>query len=169
MIGQLTLVTGEGRGLDATQSSTYLRSIHPAGRRIEQKLSLLRPTVSRLALETCHSTWHFDQARKRFRRFLAAPLTGIATDWRPFDHVRISRESFVVYLDVAEQRYIRVSRAHGKDCTCGRTRRPEFLTTDDLFVVARAWVLDHGVTARPQSFLGSQRRARRPEMSNEAS
>ena len=75
-------------------------------------------------LESCHSTWHFDEERMRFRRILKGGGTGhgeVATGWRPYYSLEVDphSESFVVALNAEGTRLLRSWR-HTEDCAqCG--------------------------------------------------
>jgi hypothetical protein len=83
-----------------------------------------------VALESCHSTWVFDQNRMRFRRVLKDTEVGgqpVATGWRPYSRLETppGSETFTVYLNPAGTRMIRTWR-HTADCReCGEHRTGE--------------------------------------------
>ncbi len=65
-----------------------------------------------LVLDSCHSTWLFDVAGRRFRRVLKGldvEPSLAATDWRPYERLELSEgsEAFVVVLNAAGTRRIR--------------------------------------------------------------
>lgn len=73
-----------------------------------------------LVIESCHSTWIFDEENRRFRRLLKGPRIDreISTDWRSYDRLVLDRlsDAFLVFLDAAGSRVIRSHRHLGK---CG--------------------------------------------------
>ncbi len=74
-----------------------------------------------LVFESCHSTWLFDTARRRFRRILKEPVAQsapIATGWRPYYGLETTpgSESFTVLLNPEGTRLLRSWR-HTGDCT----------------------------------------------------
>jgi hypothetical protein len=77
-----------------------------------------------LVFESCHSTWHFDTAQRRFRRILkGATVDGasVASGWRQFYGLEVDpySESFTVLLNPAGTRLLRSWR-HTHDCAqCG--------------------------------------------------
>lgn len=76
-----------------------------------------------VVIESCHSTWLFDETNHRFRRMVKGPRIdrSVSTDWRPYDHLIIDdhTEAFIVFLDVAGTRLLRSWR-HLQDCDrCG--------------------------------------------------
>jgi hypothetical protein len=94
-----------------------------------------------LALESCHSTWLFDQVDHRFCRVLksSALQSAVATDWRPYHHLVMHDASgaFVVFLDESGSRLLRTWR-HVENCErCGgEVTTP--LSLDELRRVTRA-------------------------------
>jgi hypothetical protein len=72
-----------------------------------------------LALESCHSTWLFDLADRRFCRVLksSALVSSVATDWRPYDRLVVhpSSDAFVVFLDSSGTKLLRSWR-HTSRC-----------------------------------------------------
>ena len=94
-----------------------------------------------VVIESCHSTWLFDQARHRFRRGLKGnPVaTTVATEWRPYNHLALHPDSdaFVVFLDSSGTRLLRSWR-HTTHCDqCGGEVTAE-MSPQDLRRVARA-------------------------------
>jgi hypothetical protein len=89
-----------------------------------------------VVLESCHSTWVFDQERSRFRRVLRDPdlqLDATATGWRPYFGLEFDDHSdaFVVYLNETGTRLLRSWR-HEETCPhCGRESTAE-LSLEDL-------------------------------------
>ena len=83
-----------------------------------------------LAIESCHSTWVFDEDRMRFRRVLKDTEVGgkpVATGWRPYARLSAppDSETFTVYLNAAGTRMLRTWR-HTVDChACGDHRTGE--------------------------------------------
>jgi hypothetical protein len=75
-----------------------------------------------LVLDSCHSTWLFDQASRRFARVLKSGEvhSAIATAWRDYDHIVLESSSgaFLVFLDSSSTRLIRSWRhiAHCEHC-----------------------------------------------------
>ena len=65
-----------------------------------------------LVLDSCHSTWVFEVAARRFRRVLKGldidPAIA-ATDWRPYERLELAEgsEAFVVVLNSTGTRRIR--------------------------------------------------------------
>jgi hypothetical protein len=72
-----------------------------------------------VVIESCHSTWLFDTADRRFCRVVrnGAHAAGVPTDWRPYDRLVVEdrTEAFVVFLDATGTRLLRSWR-HGADC-----------------------------------------------------
>jgi hypothetical protein len=89
-----------------------------------------------LVLDSCHSTWLFDVAGKRFRRVLKGldvdPALA-ATDWRPYERLELSEgsEAFVVVLNSAGTRRIRSWR-HVDGCEQCEGERTSELSLEDL-------------------------------------
>jgi hypothetical protein len=76
-----------------------------------------------LVVESCHSTWLFDEVDHRFSRVLKAGSTesAVVTDWRPYDRLVLAEDSdaFVVFLDATGTRLLRSTR-HTTHCErCG--------------------------------------------------
>lgn len=77
-----------------------------------------------IVFESCHSTWHFEPDRMRFRRVLKRIGSGsveVATEWRPYFGLELDGqgEYFVVLLNADGSRLLRSWR-HTNDCTeCG--------------------------------------------------
>ncbi len=75
-----------------------------------------------LVIESCHSTWLFDQDNTRFRRVLKGQAGGpVSTSWQPCFGVEIDpdSESFVVLLNPEGTRLLRSWR-HVEHCAqCG--------------------------------------------------
>lgn len=74
-----------------------------------------------LVLESCHSTWHIDTARQRFRRVLRGrELTpeGVATAWRPYFDLELDpgSDSFALVLNPEGTRMLRSWRHTGAHC-----------------------------------------------------
>ncbi|MGH9292173.1 MAG: hypothetical protein ACRDZ6_05270 [Acidimicrobiales bacterium] len=89
-----------------------------------------------LVLDSCHSTWLFDVATKRFRRILKGldvdPALA-ATDWRNYERLELSEgsEAFAVVLNPAGTRRIRSWR-HAEGCEqCGGEQTAE-LSLEDI-------------------------------------
>ena len=95
-----------------------------------------------LVLDSCHSTWLFDVAAKRFRRILKGldvdpALT--ATDWREYERLELAEgsESFVVILNAAGTRRIRSWR-HVEGCEQCEGERTVELSLEDIRRLAHA-------------------------------
>jgi hypothetical protein len=94
-----------------------------------------------LVLESCHSTWLFDEDNRRFCRVLKGPRmsASVVTGWRAYDHIVLQPESdaFVVHLDSSGSRLLRSWRhtAHCDQCGGGLTTERSLA---DLRRVARA-------------------------------
>lgn len=71
-------------------------------------------------IDTCHSTWEFDEANRRFRRWLRHDLAqGVSTGWRPYARLvaDASWDAFVVVLEPRGTRVL-VGRRCGRGCRC---------------------------------------------------
>jgi hypothetical protein len=73
-----------------------------------------------VVIDSCHSTWLFDEPALRFRRILKGLEVDpslAATDWRPYVRLELAEDSeaFVVVLDEAGTRRIRAWR-HVEGC-----------------------------------------------------
>ena len=95
-----------------------------------------------LVLDSCHSTWLFDVAAKRFRRILKGldvdpALT--ATDWREYERLELAEgsEAFVVILNAAGTRRIRSWR-HVDGCEQCEGERTVELSLEDIRRLAHA-------------------------------
>jgi hypothetical protein len=83
-----------------------------------------------IAIESCHSTWVFDEDRMRFRRILKDTEVGgqpVTTGWRPYSRLEAppGSQTFTVYLNAAGTRMLRTWR-HTADCQeCGVHRTGE--------------------------------------------
>jgi len=76
-----------------------------------------------LVVESCHSTWLFDETDRRFSRIVKGAHEGsaVVTDWRPYDRLVLADDSdaFVVFLDSSGTRLLRSTR-HTTHCErCG--------------------------------------------------
>jgi len=77
-----------------------------------------------ITIESCHSTWVFDNERMRYRRVLkGTEVAGqpVATAWRPYYRLEAdpASETFTVFLNLGGTRMIRSWR-HAADCSqCG--------------------------------------------------
>lgn len=95
-----------------------------------------------LVLDSCHSTWLFDVANKRFRRALKGldvdPAVA-ATDWRPYERLELSEgtEAFVVVLNAAGTRRIRSWR-HVDGCEQCEGEQTGELSLEDLRRLSQA-------------------------------
>ena len=72
-------------------------------------------------IESCHSTWVFDEERMRFRRILRHIAPGahpVSTDWRPYFELESEPDSefFTVVLNREGTRLLRSWR-HSTECT----------------------------------------------------
>jgi len=91
-------------------------------------------------IESCHSTWIFDNTNSRFRRVLKGiDVSGgqASTAWQPFFGVEIdpTSESFVVLLNAEGTRLLRSWR-HVDHCSqCGGEMTSE-LSLDELRAAA---------------------------------
>ena len=77
-------------------------------------------------IESCHSTWLFDEERMRFRRILKGGGVGqgeVTTAWRAYHALEVdsSSESFVVVLNAEGTRLLRSWR-HTEDCAQCRSQ-----------------------------------------------
>lgn len=89
-----------------------------------------------LVLDSCHSTWLFDVAGRRFRRILKGlevEPSLAATDWRPYERLELSEgsEAFVVILNQAGTRRIRSWR-HVDGCEQCEGEKTSELSLEDL-------------------------------------
>ncbi|MHB8246591.1 MAG: hypothetical protein ACYDGN_14825 [Acidimicrobiales bacterium] len=89
-----------------------------------------------LVLDSCHSTWLFDVAGRRFRRVLKGldvEPSLAATDWRPYERLELAEgsEAFVVVLNPAGTRRIRSWR-HVAGCEQCEGERTSELSLEDL-------------------------------------
>jgi hypothetical protein len=95
-----------------------------------------------LVLESCNSTWVFDQSRRRFRRVLKGldlDRRDASTGWRDYQSLEIddSTGRFVVVLNDAGNRIIR-SRQHTERCrACGGDVTSE-LSIDEISLLIGA-------------------------------
>ena len=75
-----------------------------------------------LVVESCHSTWLFDETDRRFCRIVKGVREGapVMTVWRPYDRLVLADDSdaFVVFLDRTGTRLLRSTRhtAHCERC-----------------------------------------------------
>jgi hypothetical protein len=75
-----------------------------------------------LVVESCHSTWLFDETDRRFSRIVKGVREGprVMTAWRPYDRLVLTHNSdaFVVFLDPTGTRLLRSTRhtAHCERC-----------------------------------------------------
>ncbi len=89
-----------------------------------------------LVLDSCHSTWLFDVAGRRFRRVLKGldvDPSLAATDWRPYERLELAEgsEAFVVVLNAAGTRRIRSWR-HVDGCEQCEGEQTSELSLEDL-------------------------------------
>jgi len=94
-----------------------------------------------VVIESCHSTWLFDTADRRFCRVLrnSAFPAAVATDWRPYDRLVVEErtDAFVVFLDASGTRLLRSWR-HTAGCVhCDRDVTAE-MSLGDLRRATRA-------------------------------
>jgi hypothetical protein len=95
-----------------------------------------RGTASPLVIESCHSTWVFDEAHRRFRRVLKGldlDAGHASTEWRSYHSFQLDELTgrFVIVLNDAGNRIIR-SRRHDARCIdCGGNDTRE-LSLDEL-------------------------------------
>jgi hypothetical protein len=88
-----------------------------------------------ITLESCHSTWIFDNRQLRFCRILRGIAVGqhrVSTEWRPYWELELDphRKTFTVVLNENRTRLIR-SSVHARDCTqCGGSHTTEFSLED---------------------------------------
>ena len=89
-----------------------------------------------LVLDSCHSTWVFEGAARRFRRVLKGldidPAIA-ATDWRPYERLELAEgsEAFVVVLNSSGTRRIRSWR-HVDGCEQCDGEQTVELSLEDL-------------------------------------
>jgi len=95
-----------------------------------------------LVVDSCHSTWLFDAAAKRFRRILKGldvdPALA-ATDWRPYERLELPEgsDAFIVVLNEAGTRRIRSWR-HVDGCAQCEGERTSELSVEDILRLAHA-------------------------------
>jgi hypothetical protein len=86
-----------------------------------------------LVLESCHSTWLFDEEDHRFCRVLKGDLAhAVSTEWREYDRLVLhpDSEAFVVFLDASGTRLLRSWR-HTSHCErCGGEMTTEMSLAD---------------------------------------
>jgi hypothetical protein len=87
-----------------------------------------------VVIESCHSTWLFDTADRRFCRVVrnGTHPAEVPTDWRSYDRLVVDDHSdaFVVFLDATGTRLLRSWR-HGADCEhCHRDVTAEMSLAD---------------------------------------
>ena len=92
--------------------------------------------VETLVVDSCHSRWVFDTARRRFRRIPKGPglepVMAHMTEWRPYAelHLDPDSDSFVVVLNEAGTRMLRSWRHREGVCSqCGAARTEELAVT----------------------------------------
>ncbi len=95
-----------------------------------------------IKLESCHSTWHFQPVRMRFRRELKGPgLSGVRTGWRPYYGLRFedSYDRFTVFLnDHGTRRLVSWCHPPGEDgCTQCAGMSTGDLSLDNLLQLAQ--------------------------------
>jgi len=93
-----------------------------------------------VVIESCHSTWLFDTADRRFCRVARnGGSAAVVTDWRPYDRLVVEdrTDAFVVFLDASGTRLLRSWR-HTAGCEhCDRDVTAE-MSLGDLRRVTRA-------------------------------
>jgi hypothetical protein len=95
-----------------------------------------------IILESCHSTWIFDPARRQFCRILKGVEVAhryVSTGWRPYWDLDVDphAETFSIYLNESRTRVIR-SWHHTHDCTqCGGHKTAE-LSLEDIHRLVHA-------------------------------
>ena len=94
-----------------------------------------------VVIESCHSTWLFVTADRRFCRVVRddANPSGVPTDWRPYDRLVVEddTDAFVIFLDASGTRLLRSWR-HTSDCDhCDRDLTSE-MSLADIHRVTRA-------------------------------
>jgi hypothetical protein len=94
-----------------------------------------------VVIESCHSTWLFDTADRRFCRVLrkSSNPAAVPTEWRSYDRLVVEdyTDAFVVFLDASGTRLLRSWR-HTADCDhCDRDVTSE-MSLGDLRRVTRA-------------------------------
>lgn len=86
-----------------------------------------------LVLESCHSTWLFDEEAHRFCRVVKGDLANaVSTEWRDYDRLVLHPDSdaFVVFLDQSGSRLLRSWR-HTSHCErCGGEVTTEMSLSD---------------------------------------
>jgi hypothetical protein len=98
--------------------------------------------MGELVIESCHSTWVFDQANQQFRRLVKGdgdPNVVGATDWRPYFGLECdpTSDAFVVLLNQSGTRRLRSWRhLDGRCANCDRRDTTE-LSTRDITATAR--------------------------------
>ncbi len=108
-----------------------------------------------IVFESCHSIWHFDSDRMRFRWVLKGVGSGhgeVLTEWRPYFGLEVDRrgEYFVVVLNADGSRLLRSWR-HTRDCTeCGG-----HVTTEHSLQDLRSAIEDSGPAAAAVPVPGS--------------
>jgi hypothetical protein len=95
-----------------------------------------------LVLDSCHSTWLFDESGHRFRRVLKGldvDPSLAATDWRTYERLELSEgsEAFVVVLNAAGTRRIRSWR-HVDGCEQCEGEPTTELSLEDLRRLSRS-------------------------------
>jgi hypothetical protein len=115
---------------------------NPAADVFDDEALVAREGGDFLVLDSCHSTWLFDVAAKRFRRILKGldvdpALT--ATDWREYERLELAEgsEAFVVILNAAGTRRIRSWR-HVDGCEQCEGERTVELSLEDIRRLAHA-------------------------------
>ena len=120
--------------MNAQRSRTGDRSQHSSATPEDEALLSTKPERVLRVVETCHSTWIFDEQAHRFRRVLKGPSRDrVSTDWRAYDHLVIGpgSDAFLVFLDATGVRVLR-STPHSANCRrCGQEQTTE-LSLEDL-------------------------------------
>lgn len=106
-------MTGAGPDVDAKCATSSRGAVEVAGGAI-----VLGDLV---VVDSCHSTWLFDQARRRFRRSVKARAgEPVSTAWRPFDRVIFDPGSEVFYVQLSADDDRRVESWRHVDARCHR-------------------------------------------------
>ncbi len=84
--------------------------------------SVMHPEPT-MVLESCHSTWLFDETNMRFLRIVKddSQVGGVATTWQPYFELDLDddSESFVVWLNETGSRRLRSWRHRAHCDACG--------------------------------------------------
>lgn len=71
-----------------------------------------------IVIESCHSTWLFDEENRRFRRLPKGHLSGISTVWRSYDRLVVddATNAFVALIDPPPGTRLLRSKRHVGPC-----------------------------------------------------